>query len=62
MTVPVSPRGCDSARVIEVVETTSLRGAGIDITDPARIVYEYWDFSGNKLAERDIWIDRQDAS
>lgn len=50
----VRAKGTDSARVIQVVETKSLRGAGID-DDPVRIVTQYWDFEGKLLAEDDIW-------
>ena len=46
------PRGTDSAQVIRVIETKSLRGIGTE-EDPARIVTQYWDFKGNQLAEAD---------
>lgn len=46
------PRGVDSAKVIEVIETKSARGAGTP-AQPARIVTEYWSLSGEKLAEFD---------
>lgn len=46
------PRGTDSARVIRVIETTSLRGEGTQ-DDLCRIVTQYWDFDGNLLAEND---------
>lgn len=46
------PRGTDSARVIQVIETTALRGAG-NIEDESRIVTQYWDLNGNLLAEND---------
>ncbi len=46
------PRGTDSAKIIQVIETKSLRGAGIN-GDLCRYVYQYWDFEGNLLAERD---------
>ena len=46
------PRGTDKARVISVIETQSLRGAGTE-EDPCRIVIQYWDFDGKKLAEND---------
>jgi len=45
-------RGIDSARVIQVIETRSLRGEGTE-KDPCRIVKQYWDFEGNLLAEDD---------
>jgi hypothetical protein len=46
------PRGVDSARIIQVIETTSLRGNGTD-EDKCRLVKQYWDFEGNMLAESD---------
>lgn len=46
------PRGTDKAKVISVIETQSLRGAGTE-KDPCRIVTQYWDFEGKKLAEND---------
>ena len=46
------PHGVDSARVIQVIETKSARGAGTT-EQPARIVTEYWSLDGKKLAEHD---------
>ena len=46
------PRGTDSAKVIQVIETTALRGSGTE-EDMCRIVFQYWDFNGNLLAEKD---------
>lgn len=46
------PRGTDSAKVIQVIETRSLRGAGTG-EDVCREVKQYWDFEGNLLAEND---------
>ena len=46
------PRGTDSAQVIQVIKTQSLRGEGTQ-TDVCRIVTQYWDFKGNLLAEHD---------
>lgn len=46
------PRGCDSAKVIKVIETRSVRGAGTK-ESPSREVTEYWSLSGVKLAEHD---------
>lgn len=43
-------RGTDSAKVIQVIVTTALKGEGTE-KDPARIVTQYWDFKGNLLAE-----------
>lgn len=48
----VRPRGTDSARVIRVIETISIRGRGTD-DDICRMVTQYWDFKGNLLAEND---------
>lgn len=48
----VRPRGVESAEVTEVIKTKALMGRGIE-GDPVRIVVEYWDFEGNKLAEYD---------
>ncbi len=45
-------RGTDSAKVIEVIETKSLRGDGTE-KDPVREVTQYWDLDGNFLAEID---------
>lgn len=44
------PRGTDSAKVIQVIETVALIGRGTH-DDPVRTVTQYWDFSGNLLAE-----------
>lgn len=46
------PRGTDSAEVIQVIETRSLRGLGTE-KDPAREVIQYWDLEGKFLAEND---------
>ena len=46
----VRPRGTDSARVIQVIETKSLEGVGTE-DDPCRQKIQYWDFSGKLLAE-----------
>lgn len=48
----VRPRGTDNARVIQVIETKSLRGLGTE-KDPVREVTQYWDFDGKFLAEMD---------
>lgn len=40
------PRGTDSARVIQVIKTSSLRGEGIE-ADKCREIKQYWDFDGN---------------
>lgn len=46
------PRGTDEARVIQVIQTKSLLGKGIE-KDPARYIYQYWDFKGKLLAKYD---------
>lgn len=46
------PRGTDNARVIQVIETTALRGEGT-AEDKCREVKQYWDFDGKLLAEND---------
>lgn len=46
------PRGTDSAKIIKVIETKSLRGKGTP-DDPCRIVRQYWSFNGKLLAEND---------
>ena len=46
------PRGVDNARIIQVIETTALRGAGT-AEDKCREVKQYWDFEGKLLAEFD---------
>ena len=51
----VGPRGTDSARVIQVIETVSIRGIGTD-EDICRQVKQYWDFDGKLLAENDPCI------
>lgn len=46
------PRGTDSARVIQVIETKALCGAGTD-EDPCRCITQYWSMEGDLLAESD---------
>lgn len=46
------PRGTDSAKLIPVIETKSLRGRGTE-DDMCREVIQYWDLYGNLLAEND---------
>lgn len=47
------PRGTDGARVIQVIETKSLRGSGLNEKDKCREVKQYWCFEGVLLAEND---------
>jgi len=53
------PRGTDKAKVIQVIRTESLIGIGTK-EDPARLIYQYWDFKGNLLAKHDAWEDAID--
>lgn len=46
------PRGTDNAKIIKVIQTKSLIGRGTK-EDPARCIYQYWDFKGNLLASHD---------
>ncbi len=46
------PRGVDSARVIQVVETVAMRGSG-ENGQIARQVVQYWSLEGELLAEKD---------
>lgn len=46
------PRGVDSAKVVQVIETKALKGNGTD-DDPCRCVIQYWSFDGCLLAEKD---------
>lgn len=48
----VRPEGTKSAKVIQVIETTTKRGLGIE-KDPVREVTQYWDLDGKFLAESD---------
>ncbi|WP_333788562.1 hypothetical protein [Phascolarctobacterium faecium] len=45
------PRGTDSARLIVVIETKALAGAGLATDDIARIKTQYWSLNGTLLAE-----------
>ncbi len=57
----VIPRGTDNAKVIEVIETKSLIGAGTE-KDPVRFIYQYWDFEGKLLASKDTLEDAKTLS
>ena len=46
------PRGVDSARIRNVIETKTLRGEGTE-EDPCREVTQYWSLVGKFLAEYD---------
>lgn len=45
-------RGTESAKVIQVIETRSVRGKG-NIDDPCRLVIQYWSLNGELIAEKD---------
>lgn len=47
----VRPRGTDSAKVIQVVETRSIEGYGTP-EDVCREVVQYWSLEGELLAEK----------
>lgn len=47
------PRGTDSAKVIQVIETKALRGKGENELDMCRTVTQYWSIEGELLAEHD---------
>lgn len=53
------PRGTDAARVIQVIETISLRGDATE-EDKCREVKQYWDFEGNLLAENDPCVKEKE--
>ncbi len=55
----VIPRGTDSAKVIQVIETSALRGKGTE-EDRCREIKQYWDFEGNLLAENDPYIKEKE--
>lgn len=44
------PRGTDSAKIIPVIRTVSLKGRGTD-DDPCRECIQYWSLDGELLAE-----------
>lgn len=48
--ITATPRGCDSARVEQVIVTRALKGAGTE-NDPCREVIQYWSLTGKLLFE-----------
>lgn len=56
MIMAAIPRGTDLAKVISVIQTESLKGAGTD-KDPVRLVKQYWSFEGKLLGENDALND-----
>lgn len=49
-------RGVDKAEVVQVIKTTSILGKGTE-KNPVRYIYQYWDFKGNLLANKDTLKD-----
>ena len=54
----VRHRGTDGARVIQLIETKSLKGSGTD-SDPLRATKQFWSFDGSLIAESDPFIDEE---
>ncbi len=50
------PRGTDSAKIIAVIETRTMVGAGTT-DNPYRHLIQYWDISGKLLSSHDTFID-----
>lgn len=49
--ITATPRGCDSARVEQVIVTKALKGAGTE-NDPCREVIQYWTLDGELIVTR----------
>jgi hypothetical protein len=49
-TSKVRSRGCDSAKIISVIMTEALKGAGTE-NDPCRKAIQYWSLDGKLIAE-----------
>lgn len=54
-------RGTDNAKVIKVIRTESLIGAGTE-KDPVRTIFQYWDLKGQLLATSDNYLDEINSS
>lgn len=52
-----TPRGTDSAKLVEVIETSSLRGLGTK-DDPCRIVTQWWSKKGTFIGEHDPFKEK----
>ena len=52
------PRGCDSARVEQVIVTRALKGAGTE-DDPCRKVIQYWTLDGELIVTRSQYEEGQ---
>ena len=48
----IYPRGTDSAKMIQVIETKSARGKGTE-QQLCRVITQYWSLDGELLAEND---------
>lgn len=48
----VKLKGTNKAKVIKVIRTETVVGSGEE-KDPVRLMYQYWDFKGNLLAQQD---------
>lgn len=57
----VIPRGTDNAKLIKVIRTESIKGAGIE-KDPVRIIVQYWSLQGQLLATVDNYLDEIKSS
>ena len=57
----VVPRGTDNAKLIKVIRTESIKGAGIE-KDPVRIIVQYWSLQGQLLATVDNYLDEIKSS
>ena len=47
----ITLRGCDSAKIEQVIVTKALKGSGTE-NDPYREVVQYWSLDGKLLFER----------
>lgn len=52
MNEKINYTGANKAKIIEVIETIIVIGAGTK-EDPARYLYQYWDLKGKLLAQKD---------
>lgn len=57
----VVPRGTDKAKLIRVIQTESIRGAGTE-KDPVRTIIQYWSLQGQLLAAVDTYLDKIKSS
>lgn len=57
----VRPRGTDEAKIIKVIKTVSLIGAGVE-KNPVRYIIQYWDLKGKLLASKDTYLDETKSS